>query len=280
MGDLIEHGNAFNALDIELALAKVKATGKPLSPRACAKLLGVPVAVFVRDIGGGRQARQVAGANRYPKRVQQAVNGALQTLARVEALTYFTNEQLAEYFASLKLKADRLLFLGAVLEGIGDGMKKQEAQPQERQCAECGGSLAHLDGEARARHCSPKCRQAAYRKRHRAVTLRASHRPRQASQRRIRNGTDVAEDGLAVTPDRVWGGSAMACEEVDMGEAKRRRARGQVRDAAVSDAERLQKRWLDGRGERPTAKCFEAALSPTCPADVPEARSSFVGSKV
>ena len=183
-------------LDIELAKVKVEATGKGLSNRAIAKLLHVPVQTVVRDSGGGRQARQVAGANRYPSRVRQAVNGALQTLARVEALTYFTNEQLAEYFAGLNVKADRLWFLGDLFEGIGELMMKQEAKSQERKCAECGGSLAHLNGEARARHCSPKCRQAAYRKR---VTVRAPHRTQDASQTRFRDGTHVAGNGLTVT---------------------------------------------------------------------------------
>jgi ssDNA-binding Zn-finger/Zn-ribbon topoisomerase 1 len=112
----------------------------------------------------------------------------------MEALTYYTNEQLAEYFASLNVKADRLRFLGDVLEDIGELMKKQEAESEARTCAECGGSLAHLDG--RARHCSPKCRQAAYRKR---VTVRASDRTEKASQRRLRDGATVAENGLAVT---------------------------------------------------------------------------------
>jgi hypothetical protein len=106
------------------------ATGKKLNDRAMAKLLRVSVATYVRDCGGGRQARQVPGAYRYPARVRQAVNGALQTLARLEALTYFTDEQLAEYFASLNVKADRLLFLGDVL-GRNDTAVVRDANGQE-----------------------------------------------------------------------------------------------------------------------------------------------------
>ena len=112
--------------------------------------------------------------------MRQAVNGALQTLARLNALTYFTNEQLAEYFVREGVKADRLLFLGEVLEGIGDAMKTLKPE-EHRKCAECGGSLELLDGEARARYCSPSCRQKAFRKR--------------------RNGGIVPENAANVTND-------------------------------------------------------------------------------
>jgi IS30 family transposase len=172
--------------------------GKGASKRAIAKLLNVAPATIARDVGEGRQARQRPGSNR-PVRVLQAAKGALQTLARIEALTYYTDEQLAEYFASLNVKADKLRFLGATLEGIGEMMKKEEAQAQERKCVECGSSLAGLDGEARAHYCSPKCRQTAYRKR---VTAKVSHRTRKPSQRRLRDVETVAENGLAVTHEQ------------------------------------------------------------------------------
>jgi transposase len=185
-----------NLLELAAAKLKVESTGKGLSKRALAKLFAVSVKTAERDVGGGRLTRQIAGANRYPARVRQAVNGALRTLARIEALTYFTDEQLAEYFASLNVKADRLRFLGDLLEGIGESMQKQEAKSEARKCVECGDSLDLLDGEARARHCSPKCRQAAYRKR---VTARASSRTEKASQTRLSDGAPVAGSGLAVT---------------------------------------------------------------------------------
>jgi hypothetical protein len=153
---------------IELAQMQVERTGKRMSKRAGAKLFDVPVAVIERDVGGGRQARQVDGANRYPKRVQQAVNGALRTLARAEALTYFTDEQLAEYFASLGVKADKLRFLGAVFEGIGELMREKEKESPQRKCAVCGDSLH--DYRADAIYCErARCRQAAYRKRRRTM---------------------------------------------------------------------------------------------------------------
>jgi hypothetical protein len=46
----------------------------------------------------------------------------------------------------LNVKSDRLRFLGELLAGIGELMQKQEAKSEARKCAECGGSLALLDG--------------------------------------------------------------------------------------------------------------------------------------
>jgi transposase len=82
---------------VALALAEKEATGKGISKRSIAKLLNVPVATIARDVGQGRQTRQRLGSNRpRPVRVLQAAKGALRTFDRIEALTYYTDEQLAE----------------------------------------------------------------------------------------------------------------------------------------------------------------------------------------
>jgi hypothetical protein len=84
----------------------------------------------------------------------------LRTLVRLNAITKFSQESLAEALLP-HVRPGQIQFLGQYLDDVAYFMKKNAGAPPR--CVECDTELSEY--RPAARYCSAKCRQRAYRKR-------------------------------------------------------------------------------------------------------------------